>query len=104
MEMVFDVIAFAAGVYFGFTHPEGTMGNLVEKGLPYNVALAAGLTTVMFFTYKLEAKFSIFAGVLGYLFLIFIFGSLAGKVSRRMLKKNEEGEWSEETGERKAED
>jgi hypothetical protein len=92
MKMVFDVIAFAAGVYFGFKHPEGSLSNLVERGLPYNIGLAAALTTIMFFTYKLEAKFSSFVVVLGYLFLIFIFGSLAGKVSRRMLRRSEEGE------------
>ena len=90
MKMVFDVIAFAAGVYFGFRHPDSSLSSLVERGLPYNIGLAAVLTTVMFLTYRLDAKFSSFAVVLAYLFLIFIFGSLAGKVSRRMLRRREE--------------
>lgn len=88
--MVYDLIAFAAGVYFGFRNHEAALWALIERGLPYNVALAGIMTAAVVFTTKLEPKASFIISILAYLFLAFILGSIAGRVSRRMLRERED--------------
>jgi hypothetical protein len=87
--MVYDLIAFAAGVYFGFRNHEASLWALIEQGLLYNVALAGILTAALVFITKLEPDASFIISILAYLFLAFILGSIAGKLSRRMLRKRD---------------
>jgi hypothetical protein len=91
-KMVYDLIAFAAGVYFGFRNHEASLWALIEKGMLYNVALAGILTAAMIFTIKLEPEASFIISILAYLFLAFILGSVAGRVSRRMLRRREDAQ------------
>lgn len=87
--MVVDVIAFGAGVYFGLRNHELTMGGLIEKSMPYNIALAGVLTAALFITTNFERNASTGISILVYLFLAFILGSLGGRLSRRIFKKRE---------------
>lgn len=83
--MVYDLIAFFTGVYFGFRNSEMERWKLIEKSVPFGIALSIVLNILMLVTLKPDKP--VIIEVLVYFFLAFILGSIAGSISGRRLKR-----------------
>ncbi|NOZ59973.1 MAG: hypothetical protein GXO66_10450 [Euryarchaeota archaeon] len=83
--MVFDLISFSAGLYFGFRHSDEDRWSLLEKSIPYGFAVAAAFTLLAALLVGGRETFAI--EVLAYFFVAFTLGAIAGSISGRRLKR-----------------
>ncbi|WP_457555906.1 hypothetical protein [Candidatus Pyrohabitans sp.] len=83
--MVFDLISFSAGLYFGFRHSGEDRWTLLEKAVPYGFAVAAAFTLLTALLFGGQRGFAI--EVLAYFFAAFTLGAVAGNISGRRLKR-----------------
>jgi hypothetical protein len=88
--MVFDLISFSAGVYFGFRHCKEEKWALIEKAVPYGFGISAGLTLLASIIFKNTESFVIEA--LAYFFLAFTLGTIAGNIAGKRLKRASEAD------------
>lgn len=85
--MVYNLIAFFAGVYFGIRNSRMEKWKLIEKGVPFGIAISAGLNILMFIIAKPEVNEPIVIEAVVYLFFAFLLGSIAGNIAGRRLSR-----------------